>query len=144
MNGRFDHTTTTICFSLRWWGGLRVVRLPADLGTERNTPVIPNWFQHCMCFRIITSPLHSNLLQTLKTESFISQEFFAKRTLVLGQTYPTTEGKKKQFLSSPANSHWSLVLQIHIDWGSFYMNWIHKIIFIISLFKWSPMIVILW
>ena len=38
MNGRYDHTTA-VCVSLRWPGGLRVVRLPAGCWHG-----LPRWY----------------------------------------------------------------------------------------------------
>ena len=48
MNGRDVHTTS-VCVSLRWSGGLRVVRLP--VGSWHR---LPRW-QHGLCMRCIVS-----------------------------------------------------------------------------------------
>ena len=48
MNERHDHTTT-VCVSLRWSGGLRVVRLPA--GSWHG---LPRWW-HGLCMRCVVS-----------------------------------------------------------------------------------------
>ena len=48
MNGRHDHTTA-VCVSLRWSGGLRVVRLP--VGSWHR---LPRWW-HGLCMRCVVS-----------------------------------------------------------------------------------------
>ena len=48
MNGRHDHTTT-VCISLRWSGGLRVVQLPA--GQLVPQLIVKPWTS-CWCPRI--------------------------------------------------------------------------------------------
>ena len=48
MNGRHDHTTA-VCVSLRWSGGLHVVRLPA--GSWHG---LPRW-QHGLCVKCVVS-----------------------------------------------------------------------------------------